>query len=224
MTHSYIRNFSNIIKQHRDPGNAVSMQKYMRNHFAFYGIQATERRTLFKDYMNSHPLPAEADLRIIVKEMWRLPERDYQYCAIELLMRCKKMWKESDDELWTYLITRKSWWDTVDYLANQVVGPWFLKYPGKIKPVTGVWNKSDNIWLQRMSILFQLKYKRDTDLKLLFQYIKHLSSSKEFFVQKAIGWSLREYSKTDPEPVLKFLKENHVAPLSRREALKRIGE
>jgi 3-methyladenine DNA glycosylase AlkD len=221
--HQYIRNLGVTLKKHGDPVNAVPMKKYMRDQFAFFGIQATERRALFKEYMIGRPLPLEKELRPIIMEMWKQPERDYQYCAIELLMKSKKMWKESDATLWEYLVTHKSWWDTVDYLANHVVGPWFRKFPEHIIPVTERWNQSENIWLQRMSILFQLKYKKDTDLDLLFKYIKHLASSKEFFVQKAIGWSLREYTKTDPKPVIKFLKENQVAPLSRREAMKRLN-
>lgn len=222
--HPYITHLRVILKKNANPVNSVPMKKYMRDQFEFYGIQTTERRALFKDFMKNHPLPGEKELHNIVKEMWKLQEREYQYCAIELLIKYKKLWKESDVALWEHLVTHKSWWDTVDYLASLVVGPWFRKYPEYIKPVTGKWNNSENIWLQRMSILFQLKYKKETDLELLFNYIRNLSSSKEFFVQKAIGWSLREYTKTDPKPVIKFLQKNQVALLSRREAMRRMRE
>lgn len=218
--HPYIKGLYKELNKKRNPETAAPMKKYMRNQFEFFGIKSDDRRLLCKDYMNSKPLPAGHELREIVSELWTLPVRDFQYFAIELLMKCKKQWNEQDIVLFEQLIINKSWWDSVDYLANQVVGPWFRKYPQHIKSITGRWNNSENIWLQRMSLLFQLKYKKDTDLNLLFRYIKNLSESKEFFVQKAIGWVLREYSKTDPEAVLDFLRQNELKPLSRREAMK----
>jgi 3-methyladenine DNA glycosylase AlkD len=218
--HPYIKGLHHEFRKKRNAENAASMKQYMRNQFDFFGLKSVDRRTLCKLYMLTLPLPEGRELHKIVIELWALPERDFQYFAIELLMKCKKQWDEKDISLFEKLIVNKSWWDTVDYLANQVVGPWFRKYPQHIKPVTNRWNQSDNIWLQRMSLLFQLKYKDDTDYDLLFRYIKNLSGSGEFFVQKAIGWVLREYSKTDPDAVLNFLKLNELKPLSRREAVK----
>lgn len=220
--HPLTQELQNRLEQQANPANAEPMKQYMRNQFEFFGIQSTQRRILFKEFVSCHPLPDPGELLPIVREWWNLPERDFQYCAVELLIKSKKHWGLNDNRHWEYLITHKSWWDTVDYLATKVVGPWFLKYPEKIKPVTRKWNRSNNIWLQRMSILFQLKYKDQTDLPLLFDYINHLSASKEFFVRKAIGWALREYSKTDPKAVKKFLKEQEVSPLSHREAMKHI--
>jgi len=218
--HPYIKNLQKELHKHRHPENAVQMKKYMRDQFEYFGLKSDDRRAICKSYMDSKPLPEVAELHEIVSELWTLPERDFQYFGIEMLMKFKKQWSEKDIQFFENLIVNKSWWDTVDTLANHVVGPWFRKYPQHIKPVTGRWNKSDNIWLQRMSLLFQLKYKNETDLDLMFKYIHNLSGSGEFFVLKAIGWILREYSKTDPEVVLNFLKKAELKPLSKREALK----
>lgn len=68
--------------------------------------------------------------------------------------------------------------------------------------------------------MFQLKYKERTDEKLLFDYILRSADSDEFFIQKAIGWALREYSKTNPQAVRQFIGEHELKPLSRREGLK----
>ena len=123
------------------------------------------------------------------------------------------------------MITQKSWWDTVDSMASDITGPYFQRYPEQIRPVTGGWNRSRNIWLQRSSLLFQKAWKKETDKERLASYILHLSKSTEFFVQKAIGWSLREYAKTDPDWVRSFVKshQKELAPLSKREALKHLG-
>jgi 3-methyladenine DNA glycosylase AlkD len=220
--HPYVTGIRRDYEKLRNAERAVPMQQYMRNQFLYLGMMTDERRKTGNEYIRKHPLPDHDSMHAIVKELWELPERDYQYFAIELIIKCRKNWTKNDIELFEWLIVHKSWWDTVDFLANQVVGPWFKKYPQAIKAVTKKWNRSDNIWLQRMSILFQLKYKSDTDLELLYDYIQHLKRSKEFFVQKAIGWILREYSKTDPAEVMRFVRETELSPLSRREALKAI--
>jgi len=173
-----------------------------------------------KEYLNNHLLPERKELHKIVKELWKLDERELHYFAIELLIKCKKQWTVEDASILEYLLTKKSWWDTVDYLAPHVAGAWFKEFPEHIKLITERWNSSENIWLQRTSILFQLKYKEDTDLKLLSKYIKRISSPNEFFVQKAIGWILREYSKTDNAIVQQFADTEKLMPLSKREALK----
>lgn len=131
----------------------------------------------------------------------------------------KKAEKERID-LYEYLIVNKSWWDTIDYSASNLVGVHFQKFPELIQPYTEKWMDSGNMWLQRTSLLFQLKYKKATDLELLTDYIHQLQGSKEFFINKAIGWILREYSKTNAAWVVDFVNSNQLAPLSHREALK----
>jgi 3-methyladenine DNA glycosylase AlkD len=145
-----------------------------------------------------------------------------QYCAIELAAKYSKVWEMSFIEIIGFCIMNKSWWDSVDAIASLLSGPYFKKYPSKIKSVTGGWNRSDNIWLQRSSLLFQIKYRDTTDNALLSKYILRLSGSREFFIQKAIGWILREYAKTNPDWVKKFVAANNLKPLSVREALRNV--
>jgi 3-methyladenine DNA glycosylase AlkD len=110
----------------------------------------------------------------------------------------------------------------VDFIATECLGPYFKMYPNQISKITSQWNKSSNIWLQRSSLLFQKNYKKETDAELLSRYILNLRSSKEFFIQKAIGWMLREYAKTDAGWVVDFVNNNELAPLSKREAMKHL--
>jgi len=119
-----------------------------------------------------------------------------------------------------WLIINKSWWDTVDSLASNCVGTYFRFYPEKIEYYNSKWITSDNMWLNRTAIIFQLKYKKDTDFELLKNNIRHHSHQREFFIKKAIGWSLREYSKVNPSAVIKFIDENELQNLSIREASK----
>ena len=122
------------------------------------------------------------------------------------------------------MVITNSWWDTVDYIASELSAPYFKKFPGQIKIVTGAWNRSDSFWLQRSSLLFQKNYKAALDKDLLTAYILNLASSKEFFIQKAIGWVLREHSRFDPQWVKAFVDKHQLPSLSKREALKTISK
>jgi 3-methyladenine DNA glycosylase AlkD len=196
----------------------------MKDKFEFFGIKSVERKKLTKKFLAFHGIPSEEGYEEVIREMWGLPQRELQYAALNILERLVKKWIPVEIKLLEHLIVTKSWWDTVDWLATRIVGVRFRQNPELISSTHSRWIKSGNIWLQRVSVLFQLKYKDKTDMKLLFSTIQELSESDEFFIQKAIGWALREYSKTDPAVVQKFIDENELAPLSRREALKVISK
>lgn len=153
-----------------------------------------------------------------------IPEREYQYFAITLLERMIKKANFEIVDLLEYLIVNKSWWDSVDGIAVNLAGTFFNNYHDMIDDITYKWMNSGNMWLQRTCILFQLKYKQKTDFELMTKFILQCSGSNEFFIQKAIGWALREYSKTNPDAVIEFIRKNQLKPLSVREGLKRINK
>lgn len=194
----------------------------MRNQFEYIGLEAKQWRQLVKAHIKSHPLPDNKQLPVIVKALWQMPEREYQYAAVEIIAACKKQWQPHIIELIEYCILHKSWWDTVDHIASELTGVYFKQFPQQTIPITSQWNQHHNFWLQRSSLMFQKFYKKETDTELLATYIRHLASSNEFFVQKAIGWALREYSKTNPVWVQQFVATTPLSKLSHKEALKRI--
>jgi len=203
---------------------AAGAKAYMKNHFEFLGIPMPERRRNCKEWIRSLSIVDEQHLVVLVENLWKLNEREYQYGAIELLAFHKKLWSKNTIDLMEQCIVSKSWWDTVDFIAAEWCGPYFQVFPDLINKRTAAWNRSENIWLQRSSLLFQKSYKKATDLKLLSKYIEHLANSKEFFIRKAIGWVLREYAKTDAVWVQDFVNTHTLSPLSEREALKHVGK
>jgi len=219
---SYLVELETAFQKHSNSIKASQMKKYMKNQFEFFGISSPLRREIVRNFLLKENLPPVSSIQEITTELWKKPEREFQYFAVELLTKYLKYIEPSFIYHFEFLITTKSWWDTVDSIAPNLVGKHFKNHPELIIPITNNWAKSDNMWLQRASIIFQLKYKTMTDLHLLFEYITLLSDSKEFFIRKAIGWALREYSKTDPESVVKFVNSNKLSGLSTREALKRI--
>lgn len=218
---TYISQIHTLFQQSADEKIAAASKAYLRNQFECFGIPTPLRRTICRAYMKRE-LPTYTNLQKITKEMWQLPQRDFQYFAVELMAARKKEWDPKIIRLFEYFITHKSWWDTVDHIASELTGPYFTFFPKQIKTITSKWNSSENIWLQRSSIMFQKAYRKRTDTELLSAYILNLVDSKEFFIQKAIGWSLREYSKTDPVWVKNFVKKHPLTAFSKKEALKRI--
>jgi 3-methyladenine DNA glycosylase AlkD len=220
MNHHYLSPLIASFRKHHDPDAARWMAAYMKNKFAFLGIKTPLRIELFKTFLKENSLPQQAELHAVISALWDLPEREFQYVAVSLFDKFKKDYREDDISLTEKIIIEKSWWDTVDGIAAWIAGDYFRKFPEKIQPVTRRWMDSGNMWLQRSALLFQLRYKQHTNEDLLFGYIKELTSSPEFFIRKAIGWTLREYSKTNPGRVQQFVDQTPMAGLSKKEALK----
>ena len=219
---NYVHKVVSDFRDHSNPDNALYMKAYMKNKFDFLGIKSPDRRRISKSFLSKESLPPVEQIWPIIYTLWDLPEREFQYFAMELITKYQKSLNKDWIINYENLIIRKSWWDTVDFVAATLVGHYFKIFPDTIKSVTGAWMQSGNIWLQRTCLIFQLKYKDDVDTQLLTSFIKELCVSKEFFIAKAIGWSLREYSKRNPSWVLDFVQKNTIQPLSKREALKRI--
>lgn len=207
--------------KHSNPCIAKSQKKYMRNQFEFIGLTASKRREIQKTFFQNIQIN---DLTEFITSLWNLNKRDYQYLGQELLYSNHKNFKVGDIKLIEYMIINKSWWDTIDFLSPKILGEYFKLYPDEIEKNTQKWILSNNIWLKRSAILFQLKYKETLNIDLLNRIIIPLSNSKEFFINKAIGWILREYGKTNKEWVINFVKKNKLSNLSKREALKHINK
>jgi 3-methyladenine DNA glycosylase AlkD len=196
------------------------MKKYMKDHFPFLGIKKPQRSKLEKQFFQETGLLKADFNKEFIRELWEKEEREYQYTALVYMEKSLKKLEKADLPFMEELIMTKSWWDTVDAIAPKPVGTIAEKYPEVIAETIDRWAIDDNLWLRRAAILFQLKYKGQTIEELLYRYIKQNADRKEFFIQKAIGWALREYSKTNSTSVKKFIEETQLAPLSVREGRK----
>lgn len=220
--HTYLLPLISLFEKNANPSLAAPMKKYMRGQFEYLGIKGPQFKLLMKQHIAAHGLPPVDELDPIVRELWALPQREFQYAATSLIGRMEAKLPKGFAKTFEYLITHKSWWDTVDTLAGGTVGIHFRRFPTVREKYLARWRKSDNFWLRRTCILFQLNYKEETDFDLLCDIIRENLGSKEFFINKAIGWALRQYARTNPKAVKKFVKAMPLEPLSRREAMKHI--
>ena len=223
--HIYVQALKTLFEKNANPSQAAPMKKYMRDQFEYLGIKSPQFKILFKQYVADHGLPAVGELDEVVHDLWTLPQREFQYAAIGLVGRLEKQLMAKSVRTLEDMLTHKSWWDTVDSIAGGTVGAYFKRFPDVRETYLAKWRASENFWLRRTTILFQLNYKKETDFDLLCEIIHENLGSNEFFINKAIGWSLRQYARIDPKAVKKFLKATRdLNPLSRREALKHLGE
>jgi 3-methyladenine DNA glycosylase AlkD len=212
--------FFDEIRKHSDPTNAIKMAAYMQNHFPFLGINSPNRKLISKEFLKEKRIVKTIDWGFVYMSFEQL-EREFHYIALDYLMLMRKKIQKPDIEHIERLIQTKSWWDTVDGL-DQLAGNLVQKYNELKETHIKKWMKSENIWLVRVSINFQLEYKESTDENLLAEAIVSNFGSKEFFVNKAIGWSLRQYSKYNKDWVRNFVSINKskLNKLSVREATK----
>lgn len=217
----YVLTLKKLFEANKNPEKAYGAEKYMRFKFKHFGIPTPLRKSLIADFFKLNGFPSEIEFKLIITELWEDEYREMQYFAMILLDKYIKTAKKDFIDFLEYLILTKSWWDSVDFIAPTLVRKHFENYPELIPVYTEKWINSDNIWFQRSAILFQLNKKKELDTELMFKLILRRKDSKEFFVQKAMGWILRQYARTNSEIVLEFVNKNPDLPtLTKREALK----
>lgn len=219
--HPYATKLKNLFTKRANPAQAAPMKKYMRDQFEYLGIKSPQVKELLREHVKLHGLPSLDEIDEIALDLWSLPQREFQYVAMSLLERLEKKLPKSSIKTLEFIITHKSWWDTVDNISH-IVGVHFRRFPDVKEKYLAKWRASKTIWLRRTAILFQLDYKQETDFDLLRNIIRENLGSDEFFINKAIGWALRQYAREDPKAVKKFVKETDLHPLSRREAMKHL--
>lgn len=205
-----------VLQQHANPERAVPMQAYMKHRFTYFGIGKPQLAHLCSPFFKgAAKQPVDWDF---MRRCWDDPHRELQYAALEYLKKMQKHLTPQDIPRLQTLITEKSWWDSADVL-DRIVGDIALRHP-EVNTVLLAWSTDDNIWLRRVAIDHQLLRKQRTDTALLEKIICNNLGQKEFFIDKAIGWALRDYSKTNPEWVQGFIDRHRhkMAKLSLREA------
>jgi len=212
----------------RNPQKAPGMQAYMKSAMPYAGVQTTQLRAICKRLFTAHPISTAVDWRSNCLQIWRDAQfREERYAALELTgVRLYRSFQTLETvAMYEEMIVTGAWWDYVDLIATRRLGALLRSYPARMRTKMLKWSRSRNLWKRRSAILCQIKFKRDTDLDLLYVCIEPSLPSKEFFLQKAIGWALRQYAWTDPREVVRYVRvhENELSRLSKREALKNIG-
>lgn len=204
-----------------NPDKARQMAAYMKNQFVYYGIQTPQRRALYKDLIATERRSKVIDWNLL-EICWQAPQREYQYFVGDYLRAMKNYLSFDDIPKLENFVRNRQWWDSIDFL-DQIIGNIGLT-DRRVDDLMRSWARDDNFWVRRLAIEHQLGRKSQTNTKLLEEILLANFGSQEFFINKAIGWALRDYSKTNPEWVRSFFQKyrKDLAPLSVKEGSKYI--
>lgn len=221
-----IEQIRSALPEHANPDRALQQQAYMKSTMPHYGLQAAELKGVLKKPLASHRLRNRDDWERAILTLWdEATHRELWYAAIAIARhRRYREWREQVESLalWEHMTRTGAWWDVCDEIAIHLVGLVLRANRDEVSPIMRQWADDDHLWIRRASILSQVRFKTETDTELLAACIIPSIPGKDFFSRKAIGWALREYSKTDPGWVRSFVEQHseEMAPLSKREALR----
>lgn len=213
-------------KKNANPLRAIEQQRYMKSTLPFYGLPAPEVKRIINGELKNFPISNNLEYRKIIQYFFsQTKKREEWYAGLYIALKYKDFITKSNLNFYLNLILITQWWDIVDAVAINLVGK-VMFFNHKFKQILNSWIKHKNMWIRRTAILCQLKYKLNTNQDLLYKLILMSAKEEEFFIRKAIGWALREYSKTNPKSVKKFIKKNSskLSSLSIREGMRRIKE
>lgn len=210
-----------LFEQQENKEKSIEMSKYMRNLFNFYGIQTPKRKSIYKDFLKKEKKLKQIDWKFLDK-CYQDEHREFQYLVYDYLIALNEFLTYNDIPKIEKYIKNKQWWDTIDFF-DQVIGKIGLR-DNKVDDLMLEWSKDKDFWIRRIAIDHQLGRKEKTNTELLEKIIINNFGSDEFFINKAIGWALRDYSKTNPEWVKDFINKykSKMDKLSIKEASKYI--
>jgi 3-methyladenine DNA glycosylase AlkD len=228
MTHPLVLEVRAALQTAADAGKAPKMQEYMKSAMPYRGVSSPRQRVIWRQLFQAHPLSSRDEWQSVALTLWREAAfREERYAAIALTdlriyashrtMAAVPMFEE--------MIVTGAWWDLVDPIATHQLGDVLRADPSRLSKVMRRWSRDDDMWKRRAAILCQIRFKRDTDLTLLYDCIEPNLGDTQFFIRKAIGWALRQYAWSDPREVKRYVKANRerLSGLSVREALKNVG-
>jgi len=212
------------IKDVADPANASPMQAYMKSELPYRGVKAKPLQLITKNLFKAYPITDQKEFERVVRELWDAEYREERYAAISACEYYKKFQILDSLSLYRFMIETGAWWDLVDVIASHLVGGLLKRHQAVMKPIMWLWIDDPNIWIRRTALLSQLSFKKETDEAMLFEFCRGRMEEKDFWIRKAIGWVLREYSKTNPDSVRRFVEEERLrmSGLTLREASKYI--
>lgn len=209
-----------------NPDKAREMQAYMKTEMPFYGVQKAGRAPIIRRIREEFRPHDRDEYEALVLALWNLPHREEKYLAQGVATSFPEFIVPDSLPLYEMFIVDGAWWDFVDETATHTIRELVLEFPEEVWPIVDRWNDAEDMWLRRASIICQIGAKERTDRDRLFAFCAARMHEVEFFIRKAIGWALREYAKTDPDAVARFVLEHRemLSGLSYREATKHIGD
>lgn len=205
---SYVIEFRDLLGKLQNQKKAKKEKAYLKSPYDFYGVSVLDINAIIKSFRKKHPTLDKDSLFKICQILWKSNFHEEKTLAVKLLEAYDSYLSLKDMNMLEKMLEECTGWDHVDEIACHLVSA-ILKKNKKAFSFLKIWSNSENFWMKRSSLISQILLFREQkgDKELFFEIAQRLIFEKEFFIRKAIGWSLREMSKTDPESVLEFIKK-----------------
>jgi len=215
MPYAITLDLKNLLAEYANPEYAATMQKYMKSKMPFRGVKTPTLTRVTTGLFKRHTVRSFDEYEATVRDLWESAEfREERYVAIGFARKYLTYQTLEALRLYRMMIETGAWWDYVDTIAQHLIGELLRRFPTEMKPKMRRWIKDEHLWIRRSAILSQNSFKSKTDEAMLFEFCLECMDEKVFWTQKAIGWALREYSKTNPKSVREFV-EAHKRAMSR---------
>lgn len=198
---NHLRESANLI-------DARHMQAYMKSEMPFRGVRAAQQQKIFTSAFREYSCDDYASYRQAVNELWDAEYREERYASIAAARKYNQFIVMKSLPVYEMMIRTGAWWDYVDAIAKHLIGLLLKNYPNEMRIVLNEWIVDDDLWIRRSAILSQLAFKHNTDKNLLFEFCSACAAEESFWIRKAIGWALREYSKSEPIEVANYIEGN----------------
>ncbi|CAN5485977.1 DNA alkylation repair protein [soil metagenome] len=208
MNDQLVQHVQERLKALANAEKAVEMAAYMKTKMSFYGVQKPDRLPIIQELKRDFQPASLAEYKANILSLWQLPFREEKYLAINYAELFPQFITIDSLSLYEQMVREGAWWDYTDSIASHLSGPVLLANESEVRPIIDRYIYDEDFWIRRTGLLSHLGHKKNTSHKHLFSYCRKLAPEKEFFIRKAIGWALREYSKSEPEKVKQFLAEN----------------
>ena len=215
------------LAQIANPDRGRMQKKYLKSPFSFYGVSRPDMKIIAREVKKTWSDISQTDLLDLCRKLWEEEHHECKSIAIDLLNMFPGHLDNNALELIDHMIDTATGWDHIDEIAIRLVGRLLIRDSNNFEYLTAC-SQSENFWKRRVSIIAQLKlYKTEHfNREFFFKVCTERLYEKEFFIRKAIGWGLRELSKSDPLAVYDFICQNRseMAGLTFREGSKRLPD
>lgn len=215
------------LAQISDPDRGQIQKKYLKSPFLFYGVSRSDMKAIAREVKRKWPDISQREILDLCSQLWEQEHHECKSIAIDLLNLCPGHIDNKVLGLIDHMIDTATGWDHIDEIAIRLVGRLLIKDKNNFAYLAEC-GKSPNFWKRRVSIIAQLKLYKTNHFNREFFFTacaEHLHE-KEFFIRKAIGWGLRELSKSDPNAVFEFICQRRadMSGLTFREGSKRLPD
>ena len=222
--HPIINYIRQALQDQANLAQAPAMQAYMKSEMPYRGVKSAVQKQIQSAALKAYPVEGFADYISVIDTLWDAEYREERYAAIGVARRVKKFQTLEALPIYRMMIETGAWWDYVDSIAADLIGAILQRYPYEMKPELRAWIDDDHLWIRRSALLAQLRFKAETDERMLFEFCEKRLDESSFWIRKAVGWALREYSKTAPDAVRAFFQryQERMSGVTKREVVKYI--